>query len=117
MKKLKIKEQHIIILFLIGLIVTLAIIDQNRLNKKLQENFKIFNKSNIKGILRKFSGSTSGTYITVGSKEYNYSRKADNFPYIAEKGDSIIKPAFSDTIILKKPNGKIYKFTFFKPNE
>jgi hypothetical protein len=34
------------------------------------------------------------------------------FEYSAEKGDSIIKPAYADTIYLKKANGKVLQYTF-----
>ncbi|SFW74352.1 hypothetical protein [Chitinophaga sancti] len=84
-----------------------------------QRHFKKFNESNIRGTLSYVRGSGTGTGIDIGYV-YKYVFLPDAhlwFERTAEIGDSVIKPAFSDTLILKKGN-KIYPFTFRKyPND
>lgn len=91
-----------------------------QINEKQSYNDKVekFDKCEIKGILTKFRENTSGTHIFInGNKKYTFYRIAgDKFLFIAKKGDSIIKKSFADSIILKKPNGDIFKFSFKKPD-
>ena len=107
------KKQYIFILLFIGFIILYSI----DFYKKSEEADINFYKSYIKGILTKLDSNVGGIYITIDNEtEYNFNETVkENFPYIAEEGDSIIKPAFNDSITLKKPNGEVYKFTFRKP--
>lgn len=63
----------------------------------------------------------SDAFKIEGVKEefifYSYTSKlSDNkiFNYICEKGDSIIKLKYSDTLKLIRNNGKVYLYTFKK---
>ena len=60
-----------------------------------------------------------GFKLNTSSKEFVFDPKVrgeNDFDVLAKKEDSIIKPAFSDTVVLKKKNNAgIYQFTFSKP--
>ncbi len=104
-------------LLLLLLAVVLFIIYNRHLTKRFYEEDLLFYESSFKGYLIDFSSSSGGIFITLDdNKEYNFvGTVKEKFPYIAKEGDSIIKPAYADTIVLKKPSGEVYKFTFRKP--
>jgi len=89
--------------------------------KQGEDDFKNFNSSEIKGVLVDVGVAhhTTAFKVNTSSKEFIFDPKVrgeNDFDVLAKKEDSIIKPAFSDTVVLKKKNnGGNYQFTFFKP--
>jgi hypothetical protein len=89
--------------------------------KQGEDDFKNFNSSEIKGVLVDVGimHHVTGFKVNTSPKEFIFQpviRGGNDFYVLAKKDDSIIKPAFSDTVVLKKNNnGGIYRFTFFKP--
>ena|SRR5579872_7175670 len=89
--------------------------------KQGHDDFKNFNSSEIKGVLVDVGivHHMTSFKVNTSSKEFIFDPKVrgeNDFDVLAKKEDSIIKPAFSDTVVLKKNNnGGIYQFTFFKP--
>ena len=83
-----------------------------------QKSFKQFNGSNINGSLDWVS---TNEHFTLNKSYFQFtsipSSASDNkkFGEIAEVGDSIFKPAQTDTLILiKKSEQKMYKFPFVR---
>ncbi|WP_115375059.1 hypothetical protein [Adhaeribacter pallidiroseus] len=106
----------------IGIIffLTYAVIAQLWGTEKGINDFSKFNKAEIKGkIEKKVYASASGTRINIKEQEYifhpitNKENRNKIFSYIAEVGDSILKPAYSDTLILIK-KGRLLKYAFRK---
>lgn len=104
----------------IGLLVISYIFYARRFHQKGEAEFIDFYRSDIIGTIscKTYAGS-SGAYFCVDDERYNFhpytSDLNDNkiFEYLAETGDSIYKPAYSDTLILIK-EGKKYRYTFSK---
>jgi len=90
-------------------------------NNLAKTDFKNFNSSSIKGRLveKGITHHTVSFRVDNDSKNYvfypkiNSSNKSADFEYFSELGDSIIKPAFSDTLFLIKGN-KLYRYSFNK---
>lgn len=91
-----------------------------------KREFKIFNSSKLAGKITYASAGSSGErirldndkrlfhFITILTASNDYSQLTS----IADKGDSVYKPAFSDVIYLKKiTTGALYKFAFRKPED
>jgi hypothetical protein len=107
-----------------GLFIVLLVISYifyaRRFYQKGEVEFKDFYRSDIIGTIscKTYAGS-SGTYFCVDDERYNfhpYTSDLNNnkiFDYLAEEGDSIYKPAYSDTLVLIK-EGKRYQYTFSK---
>ena len=85
-------------------------------------NHKTFNEANIAGRIENIGIKNHGTSFKVQNALieyvfYPYTNKQLNdskvFGDLAEKGDSIIKPAFSDILVLIKKN-KAYEYNFKK---
>jgi hypothetical protein len=80
-----------------------------------------FYKTDIAGKLIDVHASSGWTFIKVQNynEEFAFSPNTSEinqnsiFSYIAEKGDSLIKTAYSDTLILIK-KGEVYRYTFEK---
>jgi len=89
-----------------------------------KKDHKIFLSSRLAGKLRIVSGSSGGEKFILNNSNQRYlffSKLAylnnyQSFADIAEIGDSIYKESFSDTLLLLKKSGKIYKFTFQEQN-
>lgn len=104
----------------IGLLVISYIFYARRFYQKGKSEFKDFYRSDIVGTIscKTYAGS-SGAYFCVDDERYNFhpytSDLNDNkiFEYLAEPGDSIYKPAYSDTLLLIK-EGRKYRYTFIK---
>lgn len=86
-----------------------------------REFFTCFNSSNIHGELEYAKIGYHGSVFKIRGSEVEFvfylytSELSDNmiFYNIAEKGDTIIKEAYSDVLRLKK-NNKVYIFKFRK---
>src|SRR5690606_998470 len=111
----------IYILVIIIVFGGIFIISSIEVSKRTKKDYKMFNKSDIKGVLLRGS-SGSGIdrfYLKDDEKEYRFSPYTSElndfeiFVHIAKVGDSIIKPAFSDTLILIH-DGRILKYIFKK---
>lgn len=76
-------------------------------------HFKKFNESNIQGTLTEVGASSTGQSMTIDYifKYVFITKEFVRFQEVAAVGDSIIKPPFSKTLIVKKGD-KTYKFTF-----
>lgn len=90
----------------------------DKYNKK---EFDRFYSTDIHGNITYLQASSGGERFKVqGSDHINtfhsratYFNNYDFFYSTAEKGDSVYKPAWSDTLYLrKKDDGRTYKFTF-----
>ncbi|PVV56430.1 hypothetical protein [Chryseobacterium sp. HMWF035] len=96
---------------------------ENRMDKIHADRFNDFNRSDLNGIILDFSTNRRDTEIKLDNDTVNFfpvtsSLNNNNiFGFTAKKGDSIIKNAFNDTLILKKSNGKIFKYTFLKSSD
>jgi hypothetical protein len=91
--------------------------------RKALNDYKIFYSANLKGkIIDKYASSGGERFILDNSpQEFRFQSKMsvfnnfNTFEYTAENGDSVIKPAFSDTlIVIKNKSGIIYKYDFFE---
>lgn len=107
-------------------IVVFFIVDHfmgNRMNKTYSDRFNDFNKSNLKSIIVDFSKNRRDVELILANDTVAFFPRTSDlnhnsiFGFTADKGDSIIKKPFNDTLILKKPNGTVFKFTFIKPNK
>ena len=91
-------------------------------DKQWATNYKTFNEANIFGRLDKIGIKNHGTNLKLTNSTnefvfypYTYNKLNDSeiFEEFAEKGDSIIKPAFSEILVLFK-NDKAYEYSFEK---
>jgi len=93
-------------------------------SKRTVNSYNHFNSSNLNGELEyveikyhksafKILGVDDEFCFDPITSELNDNKK---FLYTAQKGDIIIKKAFSDTLKLKKDD-KIYQYKFRKPND
>lgn len=103
-------------------LVPVAIWNQRNERRRGFQHFKKFNKANIEGVLLYVKLAYKGIAfrITGDTEEYvfyPYTNKELNnssiFGYTATIGDSVIKPAYSDTLKLIKGN-EVLKYTFAK---
>ena len=83
-----------------------------------KEDFRVFNSTGINGILIKqgIVHHTTSFKVNNDTKEFVFHprvgvSKSSDFTYFAEIGDSIIKPPFSNTLVLIKEH-KSYTYTF-----
>ncbi len=112
------------LIYLVCLIILMIIIDICG-NKEYRERFKAFNEANIVGIVDSVSaaGKVGAKLKMEDGKEYEFhpliNKKLNHsteFEDSVEKGDSIVKAAFSDTLYWKHGQ-KWLRFTFSKPRE
>jgi hypothetical protein len=112
-------KKTIIIFLLVGAVYLIVSIYYTRNRGK--QNYNRFYNSYQNGIIEDVRGKLKGTGLKLNSDErefvfYPYTDRINEnniFHYFAEKGDSVYKPAFSDTLQLVK-DGKVYKYTFQK---
>lgn len=109
--------------FIIGLIICLALLaiwNQYRAKQRGVEQFRKFNEANINGVIRKVESAYKGVLFEIeGNGEtfvfYPRTDKVLNdshiFVYTASEGDRIVKPSYSDTLILIK-GSKTLKYEF-----
>lgn len=103
----------------IALLICIAIISQIHKRKKGKMQYKQFYTSSIHGIIQDVTASAGTTYFSINGKRYGFwprrilTNKDYRFSIFAKHGDSISKPAYSDTLKLIKKNKK-YLFTFKK---
>ncbi|MCS3529893.1 hypothetical protein [Chryseobacterium sp. JUb7] len=114
-----IKKYIPIIIFLVIIIVYYFSTGDN-LQKTANENFLEFNESNLHEEVKDVDYYAKGIKIIFSDKQYVFypitSDLNNNSIFLstAEKGDSIIKKPYGDTLLLKKKNGAILKYTFRK---
>lgn len=113
------KKYYSLLLFIL-LTVIIFYYWGNYMDKRDEINYNTFAMSNLKGQLVGVGEYARGTMLQLEKDTvifYPRSSKLNNnsiFRYTAEKGDSIIKKTCQDTLILKKKNGSIIKYTFLK---
>lgn len=104
------------------LLFLLTFVDFPPQDRKVHEKSKLFYETTITGTLTNIGTLYHGTSVTVNNSAekflfYPYADKRLNdgkvFDNLAEKGDSIIKIAYSDSLILIK-RGKKYFYKFEK---
>ena len=87
--------------------------------KKAKRLYKQFYTSSIHGIIQDVTASAGTTYFSINGKRYGFwprrilTNKDYRFSIFAKYGDSVSKPAHSDTLRLIKKD-KEYLFTFKK---
>lgn len=100
-------------------ITVIWLVLQVKSESELSEDFIFFDKCSINGVINKISFSTGKVYVVIDTLEFQFFPKYEDmnnnirFSHTAKVGDSLIKPAFSDTIYLVKPEGRI-KYIFFE---
>lgn len=106
-------------IILVGVTIFVGIPYQNKKGKK---EFELFYSSPLSGKISTIQKNSRASNFTLDNNPnkfafYPYTDKQLNnneiFQYIAEPGDSIFKPAYSDTLLLIKGN-KTYVYTFRK---
>ncbi|OYT14563.1 MAG: hypothetical protein B7C24_17700 [Bacteroidetes bacterium 4572_77] len=113
------KNIRIVIFILFGFVMLFFV--QRWGNNRDRRFYNEFDSANINGLLMY---SESGYYMRVFKTEninFKYVfdphlsvNKKALFSKVAKKGDSIIKPANADTLVLKKNDNTIFLFTFRK---
>ena len=110
-------------ILIVLVIVLVYLISAHELGKDREEHFYIrFDTTSIYGKLEyvkikyhlcelKIEGIDNKFYFDPVTSSLNENKI---FEYTAKRGDLVIKPAHSDTLILKK-NGKVYQYKFRKP--
>ncbi len=118
---MKKKYLFVIILFFF----TASYIGWKYQSKKTFIEFKQFNETSISGriiFIEKYSreatfkiekNPNAFKFYPITNQSLNSSHI---FDYFAKPGDSVWKPAYSDTLFLFK-NGQVYQYTFQKPGE
>lgn len=119
-KKIFMKKNIRIVIFILFGFVMLFFV-QRWGNNRDRRFYNEFDSANINGLLMY---SESGYYMRVFKTEninFKYVfdphlsvNKKALFSKVAKKGDSIIKPANADTLVLKKNDNTIFLFTFRK---
>lgn len=106
---------------LLGFFPALWLISIPFFNRWQKKDFQIFYSSALKGKIVDVGGSKRDVFKLDNSKvQYRFSSNMSWFNHYqtfsdaADKGDSVYKAAWSDTIYLAKANGARYKFTFDK---
>lgn len=109
---MKAKYLIIVVLFILAYIISTELIFHNRK--------RLLNESNVQGIIEDLYSSRDGIKFRIkhDSKSYRFYPKpcgnfGKDFYDIANVGDSIYKPTYSDTLKLIKKN-KVYLYTFKK---
>ncbi|MCG8387833.1 MAG: hypothetical protein MJA30_19935 [Cytophagales bacterium] len=104
----------------IGLLILLAIFQSMHVDKRAEQRFERFYNSSLEGrISCQPEGSVAGSKFCIENQKFYFHPYTSElnrnkiFEYLAESGDSIYKPAYSDTLILIK-EGKEYRYTFAK---
>jgi hypothetical protein len=82
-----------------------------------QKGFILLDTTNVKGVLSYINKIGAYEHFAVGNADAEYilgcNPKGDFFASLAAIGDSLIKPANADTVVLvKQHGGKTYKFPF-----
>lgn len=119
--KMNAKSKYIVIFVFILLAIVYLFLAQTIGNKRDKRLFNHFYKSEIIGKLEYAKISNYGVAFKIEGIEgefkfHPYTSKINNnkiFYNIANKGDLIIKPKYSDTLTLKKGNN-VYLYTFYK---
>lgn len=113
----------------IGIVIFIILIylftAQNIGENREEQFFNRFYTTNINGVLEYAKIGYHGSVFKVNGLEeefvfYPYTNELNEnkiFYNIAKQGDSIIKEAYSDTLQIKKKDGKIYKYKFRSPYE
>ncbi len=111
------------IIFITAFLILLSvyfIYSAQSMDKRDDYNYELFNKSNLNGHVKELSSYARGIKLSVKNNEVVFypltSKLNDNniFLFTAEKGDLIIKVPFQDTLIVKKKNGAVLRYTFLK---
>lgn len=122
-KVMKIKK-NLPVLIIIGTLVFIAVWGSKYEKNSGSKNFKIFNESNIEGVIKYVGVQHHGSAFSVFNDSltyifYPYTDPKLNsnkiFDYFAKRGDTVKKVAYSDTLYLFK-NDKVYRYTFQKFN-
>jgi hypothetical protein len=113
-KKNLIYKIILIIIFSISILIYF-----NYLNRNFEEKSLFFYNTEINGVLTEYSRDASGTHIIIDSQtEYLFLEiPAENLKYKVKIGDSIIKHAYNDFFLVKKPTGELLRFTFELPKK
>jgi len=106
--------------FIAGVVICVALIAiiESRSKRRIGQHFTTFYSTNINGQIDSVRIAYRGIGLQLTDKRefFFYANVAENdnrtFEYTAEKGDSIVKPAYGDTIYLKKTSGEVLKYTF-----
>jgi hypothetical protein len=117
----KIIKKLLIFIFLIILLFLANYFARTYTANLFNKDFKNFNSTGINGHLieKSITHHTISFKVNNNAKEFVFfpkikgSKESSDFEYFAELGDSIIKPAFSDTLFLVKGQ-KLYRYTFNK---
>lgn len=70
------------------------------------------------GVIKEIHSNIGATFLTLDNNGIEYmfmtieNSVTPSFSHFAVPGDSVYKPAYSDTIILNKKNGKTYKYLY-----
>lgn len=113
----------ILVIFISTIILVYLFASRNYLNRKFENNFKTFYDNNLEGVLTYVDIKYKGVGFRLENNEQTYVfypitnqdiNDGKIFNYFAEPGDSIYKPAYSDTLFLFK-NERVYRYTFQKP--
>lgn len=115
-------QKKLFIILMIILVVVTIFVGIPYQNKKGKKEFQLFYSSQLAGRIIKIEEYSRASNFMLDNNPnefafYPYTDKQLNnneiFQYIAEPGDSIFKPAYSDTLLLIK-GGKNYVYTFQK---
>jgi len=110
------------LIMVITVVAVLIFVGINYQNKKVRKEFNLFYSSHLSGRIIKIDNYSrnSNFILDNNSAEFAFNpytdKKLNNseiFHYIAKPGDSIYKPAHSDTLLLIKGD-KNYYYTFQK---
>ena len=109
------------IIFFLAIAAIYLIVSVNYSKNRGIDNYNSFYNAFINGTIESVGVKLKGVGLKVTDDEkkfvfypYTHSINGNNiFHYFAESGDSIYKPAYSDTLQLIKDN-TVYKYTFQK---
>jgi hypothetical protein len=112
-------KKAVVFFLVIGVIYLIVSVNYSR-NRGIH-NYNNFYNSFVNGKIESIEVKLKGVGLKIYSNEtefifYPYTSELNEkeiFNYLARKGDSVYKPAFSDTLQLVKSD-KIYKYTFQK---
>ena len=120
MMKNILKKYYLLFIFII--LLPVFIILDNFQENDIKYEYSKFDKSIVQGKLIKVDRYSMGTKLEINNKVLYYFRDQsvyekqvpkDKWLYdIAERGDSIYKASYSDTLFLFKKNGEKYFFVF-----
>jgi len=95
------------------------IYETKQFDKKAIKNFHLFNQSEIEGALSFVDATGTGVHITINDSNFTFwpietaFRGKRKFYQWAIPGDSIVKRAYSDVLILYKDE-RTYQYSFRK---